>query len=425
MPAQAEAGSVYARRYELCHGTSWRTAVRPAGARRRVPAAVGRPSYTLFAHITERMPPAAPASLSDDEYVAVLAFLLQQNGVPSGPRALPTEPEALKALMMPAPSNSVGRLAPDVRLPPAPVVANPLDRLTPLTEALLANPPAGDWVTWRRAPDAQGFSPLAQINKSNVARLQPAWGWSLAAGPNEGTPLVHDGVMFVQSYGDKVQALDAARGSLLWQYSRRLPKGTSPSFKKAMALFGQHLFLLTSDSHIVAVNTKTGAMVWDSPIATGAQFRATGGPLVAKGKVIVGTVGRAPGGNFIVALDAETGKEAWRFATLARPGELGGESWNGLPVEARNGGSIWVPGSYDPALISSSSDPLPPMTRRRSAISRPAARRITTLSLPTPRSHSIPTRESSYGTSPTLPTTSGTSTGPSSARSSLSRFAAA
>ena len=73
-----------------------------------------------------------------------------------------------------------------------------------------------------------------------------------------------------------------------------------------------------------------------------------GGPLVAKGKVIVGTAGAAPGGNYIVALDAETGKEAWRFDTIAKPGELGGDSWNGLPVEKRNGGSVWNPGSYDP-----------------------------------------------------------------------------
>ena len=72
----------------------------------------------------------------------------------------------------------------------------------------------------------------------------------------------------------------------------------------------------------------------------------TGGPLVAKGKVIVGTVGSTPGGNWIVALDAATGKEAWRFDTIARPGEPGGNSWNGLPLEKRNGGSVWTAGSY-------------------------------------------------------------------------------
>jgi alcohol dehydrogenase (cytochrome c) len=76
----------------------------------------------------------------------------------------------------------------------------------------------------------------------------------------------------------------------------------------------------------------------------------TGGPLVAKGKVMIGTTGRAPGGNFIIAFDADTGREAWRFNTIARPGERGGNSWNGLSSEKRNGASVWVPGSYDPAL---------------------------------------------------------------------------
>jgi alcohol dehydrogenase (cytochrome c) len=66
--------------------------------------------------------------------------------------------------------------------------------------------------------------------------------------------------------------------------------------------------------------------------------------------VIQGVGGRAAGGNFIVALDANTGKEAWRFYTIARPGEPGGESWNGLPLEKRNGGSVWTAGSYDPQL---------------------------------------------------------------------------
>jgi glucose dehydrogenase len=63
---------------------------------------------------------------------------------------------------------------------------------------------------------------------------------------------------------------------------------------------------------------------------------------------MIGTTGRAEGGNYIAALDAETGKEAWRFYTIARPDEQGGNSWNGLPLEKRNGGSVWIPGSYDP-----------------------------------------------------------------------------
>ena len=84
-------------------------------------------------------------------------------------------------------------------LPPAPHVANPLDTFTPVTDAMLQNPPAGEWLTWRRGSDGQGFSPLKQINKPNVGELRAAWSWALPNGPNEGTPLFHDGVLFVHA----------------------------------------------------------------------------------------------------------------------------------------------------------------------------------------------------------------------------------
>jgi alcohol dehydrogenase (cytochrome c) len=244
-----------------------------------------------------------------------------------------------------------GGLSAGVTLPPSPKKPSPLEKLTPVTDAALVKPSAGDWLTWRRTYDDLGFSPLNQINKSNVGDLRVAWAWSLPNGPNEATPLVHDGVLFVHSFGDKVQALDAVTGDLLWQYSRELPKDIQPSVKRHISIYGDKLFVPTSDVHIVALDIKTGKMVWDHQIADFKDgFRMTGGPLVAKGKVMIGTGGRAAGGNFIVGLDAQTGQEAWRFNVIARPGEPGGETWNGLPLEKRNGASVWTAGSYDPAL---------------------------------------------------------------------------
>src|SRR5206468_9923283 len=135
-----------------------------------------------------------------------------------------------------------------------------------------------------------------------------AWSWSLPNGPNEATPLVHDGVLFVHSYGDNVQAMDAATGDLLWQYSRSLPKDAQPSVKRNIAIYEDRLYVPTSDVHMVALDVKTGKVVWDKFIADyKAGIRMTGGPLVAKGKVMIGTVGRNPGGNVIAALDARTG----------------------------------------------------------------------------------------------------------------------
>ena len=242
-----------------------------------------------------------------------------------------------------------GGLSPYATLPPAPSRSNPIDKITPVTDATLQNPPASEWLTWRRTWDDLGFSPLKQIDKNNVANLHVAWTWALPNGPNEATPLVHDGVIFVHSFGDKVQALDAATGDLLWQYSRELPKDVRPTVKRNLAMYGDKLFVPTSDVHLVALDLKTGKVAWDHEIGDYKQMGMTGGPLVAKGKVIQGTTGRAPGGNFIVALDTQTGQEAWRFSTIARPGEPGGDSWNGLTLEKRNGGSVWTAGSYDAA----------------------------------------------------------------------------
>jgi alcohol dehydrogenase (cytochrome c) len=242
-----------------------------------------------------------------------------------------------------------GGLAPGVVLPPSPPRRNPLDTIRPVTEAMLTHVEDGEWLLWRRNYEAFGFSPLKKINKATVTGLRVAWTWSLPPGPNQATPIVHDGVLFAHSYGDKVQALDAATGDLLWQYSRRLPKGVAASVKRGLSIYGTRLYVPTSDAHLVALDVKTGRVVWDQAVADpAAGFRMTGGPLVARGRVMIGTTGRAPGGNYIAALDAETGKEVWRFHTIARPEEPGGKTWNDLPLEARNGGSVWIPGSYDP-----------------------------------------------------------------------------
>ena len=227
-----------------------------------------------------------------------------------------------------------------------------LAKLTPVTDAMLLSPSPDDWLQWRRTYDSQAFSPLNQINRSNVAGLRPAWSWSLPTGTSQVTPLVHDGVLFVMGMGDRVQALDAVRGDLLWEYVRQLPQGEQPRLKRNIAIYGDRLYIATSDNHVVTLDVKTGKVVWDVEAAS-REYDISSGPLVAKGKVLQGITSCSriqPGGCFIQALDANTGAKLWRFNTLARPGEPGGNTWNGLPLERRNGGAVWATGSYDPEL---------------------------------------------------------------------------
>jgi alcohol dehydrogenase (cytochrome c) len=307
----------------------------------------------LVGYMSMKMPPAAPGSLGAATYPQIAAYILQSNGIAPGRRDMPTDAAALAKLRIPGAAERRGApgggLTPGVVLPNAPPPSTLLDRMTAVTDAMLANPPAGEWLTWRRTLDSQGYSPLKQIDRTNVKSLRVAWSWSLPPGPNTAPPLVHDGVMFVQGYTDQVEALDAATGDLLWHWQRELPQGSRPAVKKGIAIFGDTIFAATSDVHLVALNARTGQLKWDTTIAP-PNWQLNGGPLVAKGKVIIGTGGQQPGGNFIVALDAATGAEAWRFRTIPLPDDPGGNTWNGLPPEKRTGGSSWVPGSYDPML---------------------------------------------------------------------------
>ena len=216
----------------------------------------------------------------------------------------------------------------------------PLDRLTPVTDEMLRNPPPGDWLNWRRTYDGWANSPLAQINRDTVKNLKVAWTFSMASpsdAVNEFTPLVHDGILFLWNFGDTIQALDAKNGTLLWQYVHELPKDypSLPGFyrtKRSLAIGGNKLIVPTIDMHLIALDVKTGTKLWDVVTDDYKSERTyNSGPLVVKDKVLVGagncSPGSAnkengkvagyfpPGGCFITGHDLETGKELWRFNT--------------------------------------------------------------------------------------------------------------
>jgi alcohol dehydrogenase (cytochrome c) len=230
-----------------------------------------------------------------------------------------------------------------------------LAKMAPVTDQVLKAPPAGDWLMWRRTYDGQGFSPLSQINSKNASSLQQAWTLAIPAGPNEITPLVHDGVIFIAS-GGKVQAIDGATGDVLWQYTRPAVQGfnAAGAVVRSIAIYEDKLLVPTPDRHLIALEAKSGKLLWDYEVvpASARGARLSGGPMVAHGKVIQGvsSCNDVKGGCWIVAVDAQTGKEAWRFQTIARPGQPGGDSWNGAPLDERFGAAVWNAGSYDPDL---------------------------------------------------------------------------
>ena len=236
------------------------------------------------------------------------------------------------------------------------IVADPdaiplLGNYSSVSDQDLQDPPDSDWLVWRRTYDNHGFSNLDQINRDTVGDLKLAWRQPITQGNNMTTPLVRDGVMFVYSAGDVVLALDATNGELLWRYTHQGEELTSHKF--GIALHEDKVLVPTSDYHMVALDARSGSVVWDHAIEMGDAegYALRSAPTIAGGHVIQGMAASfVPGGGFIFAIDLETGEETWRFNTLARPGEPGGNTWNNIPLEERQGGSVWNTGAYDPEL---------------------------------------------------------------------------
>ncbi|MEP7246738.1 MAG: PQQ-binding-like beta-propeller repeat protein [Gammaproteobacteria bacterium] len=224
---------------------------------------------------------------------------------------------------------------------------------------MLQKPDAADWLTWRRTTDGWGFSPLAQITRRNVKRLQLVWTRGLGSGVQEGTPLVHDGVMFFPNPGDFIQALDAATGDLQWEHRRRLPADLGKYVAVAvtnrnLAIYDHLILDLGADSYVYALDAKSGEMVWETKVL---DYRKSGlqgsGPIIAGGKVISGRScepASGPDACVITAHDPMTGKELWRTRTIPKQGEPGDDTWGGIPDEQRRQVGAWMAPSYDPAL---------------------------------------------------------------------------
>ncbi|GIS80608.1 MAG: PQQ-dependent dehydrogenase, methanol/ethanol family [Gemmatimonadetes bacterium] len=217
------------------------------------------------------------------------------------------------------------------------------------------------WLTYSGDYTGQRHSPLTMITPGNVQDLVPIWTFqtgTMTRGRGfETTPLVLDGVLYVTGSNNFAWALDARTGRPFWQYRRNLPDdltyGSSAPVNRGFGILGDRLFMVTLDAHLLALDRKTGSVLWDIELADyRIGYAATLAPLVINDKVIVGiSGGEYPTRGFIDAYDPTSGDRIWRFYTVPSPGEFGSETWPDDPeVMARGGGATWMTGSFDPEL---------------------------------------------------------------------------
>ena len=323
----------------------------------------------LFGEILQTMPPTSPGSLSEAAALNVTAYILQRNGAQAGQQALTS------AATTPIGSIATGQgqqaaagggrgggrgaaAAPIVRgagLSTARGVTAPgeVKNYVPVTTAMLKNPPAGDWLIFGRNYQRHSYSPLNQITRDNVKNLQLKWSWAMNdSGANQTTPIVHNGIIYLASPSNIVQALDGKTGDLIWE--TRVGPDQAPGYGgiRSIAIAEDKIFLPTSDAHMVALDARNGTILWDTP-GSEKPRATTGGAIVIGDKVLMGlsNCARFDGdGCYISAFDIHTGKVAWRFYTIPREGQPGSETWGSLPMNNRAGAETWLAGSYDPDL---------------------------------------------------------------------------
>ena len=396
--AQAQSGqAIYAQNCSACHGVSFEGSG-------DAPALAGgtfllkwnpKPVSELFGYILQGMPPTNPDSLGEPAALSVTAYILQRNGASAGPQALTASlatpisavanPQAAAAQAQ-APAGRGGRGARggggatgDDGAPAgrgggtvalgAGGTAGPgragaagnrgvsvqgeVKNYVPVTPEMLKSPPAEDWLIFGRNYQRQSYSPLNQITRDNVKTVQLKWVWSINdTGANQTTPIVHNGIIYLASPSNIVQAIDGKTGDLIWE--TRVGPYQAPGYGgiRSIAIAEDKIFLPTSDAHMVALSARNGEILWDTP-ASDKPHPSTSGAIVIKDKVLMGLTGcaRFDGeGCYISAFDIHTGQRAWRFYTIPREGQPGSETWGKLPMNNRAGAETWLAGSYDPDL---------------------------------------------------------------------------
>jgi alcohol dehydrogenase (cytochrome c) len=367
-PEQAAAGrAVYEQSCVTCHGGNFRLLPANVLAGPEFVAKWGeRGVQELLAQIRATMPPDRPGGLAEDQYLGIVAYLLQQNGGTPSAEPLTTATmaavgaglDAQLAARLAAASAGPSAGAQQPAKPAGPtgvVVAGTVPSFVPVTDEMLRNPAPHDWLMLRHDYSATSYSPLAQITADNVDRLQLAWTWPMRdGGTNQPAPIVYNGTMYLANTGGVLQALDARTSALIWEH--HVGADIAP---RGLALYGDKLIfqsaaewaLRPQEARLIALDARTGETIWN--VAMPDVYATNSGPLIANGLIIQGmgtcTV-YEDNKCFISAYDPETGKQLWRFRTVALSNEPGGESWGDLPDLYRAGAESWITGSYDPEL---------------------------------------------------------------------------
>ena len=328
-----------------------------------------RTTSDLFKIIRETMPADSPGSLSNQDSLSLIAFILTSNGAAAGADDLTADAGVTigdvatggaPAAQSGAPGGAAGPVG---GAPLGLTVEGEVKNYVPVTDEMLLHPDPADWLMVRGNYQAWNHSALKQITPQNVSNLRLAWVWSMNEGnANEPTPLVHNGIIYLYQHRTtscrrSTAAPATSSGKIASRPSGQQGGGTGAT--RNLAIYQDKVFVATTDAHLVALDARTGKTVWDTVIADNTKgFGNSSGPIVIRGKVLQGMTGcdrykrmktrsRAASSAPLIRPRASF----FGVSTLSREsGEPGGDTWGKLPNMLRAGGETWITGSYDPEL---------------------------------------------------------------------------
>ena len=342
--------TVYIEQCAQCHGSALSDGSAPALIGPTFRRTWSRPQVTvndLHFIVSTTMPPSQPGSLSDAQYLDVLAYIIAENGVAAGTEPLRSEQSRLEGISLLRPEDvAVGRATAFIQG----------NRIAPLgtgpsVEDLVAVEDA-DWLFHTRDFSGTRYSPLSEINVDNVANLRPACLFQLSEARNFQTgPIVSDGIMYFTGVRTTV-AIDAATCRMLWRHTWQPRDREVWNNNRGVGIQDGYVVRGTADGYLLALDAADGEFLWARQIADpwiGETF--TMAPMVYDDLVLIGPAGSENGiSGWVGAFRIQDGEEVWRFQTVPGATREGSETWGNPLSIPLGGGAVWTPFTLDVAL---------------------------------------------------------------------------
>lgn len=349
---QADQGAtLFKQKCAVCHGANLQGGAGPQLAGNQFFLRYkGKPLSALWSTIHTDMPLTAPSSLSDPQSLALVAFILQKNGFPAGASPVVGHYDVMRIIPAAAPGTvAAGETGAAPSAAPM-VVKQPTTGAPTQQELDKSDVDADNWLMYGKGYRGARYSSLADITATNVAGLKPVCSVELAPeGSFEASPVAYDGTLYVTTTTGTF-AVNGQTCAKIWSYEYNASDIEAGANNKGVAIGGGRVVRGTTDGHLIALDSKTGNLLWDRKImdsSTGASAMAA--PLIWHDLVFMGTAGGDVGiRGEIAAYHVSDGTKAWSFFTIPMKNETGAETWENNASAERGGGGVWTYFTLDP-----------------------------------------------------------------------------